>query len=406
MFRIAGLVPLLVFLVLVGPASRADAQQPADTQNVELEPIACSWRTGADAIRVGEPFRLVLTCSVIDTAATTVVPDQARLDPGALQLAPFEVLGGTQAPDLTTAARRFFQYEYELRYVGEETGRDLQIPALTMTYRVQSRVQQDGGAVEGRERQYTMPAHAIRILSLVPGTARDIRESAPVTFSDIDARRFRASLLRVAAYALYAGGAVVAAWGLLLAVRGRTTRSTTTTRHASDARILSAVLAELRSIRGERQVSGWSDGLAARALAATRVAASYDIGLDVAQYPARSNATALPGQVRLSARGLGGQVLVSGGATPAAAARAATAADISPRRRARLEDFASVLTTLTAATYGRTGATDADALDEALTTGERAALAVRREHSWIAMRLRALQQQASARVRARGWQRS
>ena len=36
--------------------------------------------------------------------------------------------------------------------IGEEIGRDLSLPALTLTYRVQSRVQQDSAAVESRER--------------------------------------------------------------------------------------------------------------------------------------------------------------------------------------------------------------------------------------------------------------
>jgi hypothetical protein len=406
MRRIPWLRPTL-FAALLVPALTAplSAQQTADTQNVELEPISCSWRTSSDAVRVGERFRLVLTCGVIDTAATTVVPDQTRLDPGALQLAPFEVLGGAQAPDLRTPARRFFQYEYDLRYLGEEIGRDLQIPALTMTYRVQSRVQQDGGAVEGRERQYTLPAHAVRILSVVPAAARDIREAAPVTLGEIDARRFRASLLRIGAYTLYAGGTVVAVWGLLLTVRRRSTRPTTAIRHVSNARVLSSVVSELRAVRTERQSSGWSENLAARALTAVRLAASCDLGLDLAQQPARAAAT-LSGQLRLTGRGLGGDVLVSGSATATQLARAAVVPGTSASRRARLEALAEVSTRLTQAAYGRSGASDTDALDEALSGAERAASAIRREHSWLATRLRAVWHQAGERARARGWQRS
>jgi len=407
MRRIPGLRPALAAAcVVLALTVTVTAQQTADTQDVELEPIACSWRTSTDAVRIGERFRLVLTCGVLDTSATTVVPDQARLDPGALQLAPFEVLGGAQAPDLRTPTRRVFQYEYDLHYLGEDTGRDLQIPALTLTYRVQSRVQQDGAAVEGRERQYTLPAHAVRILSVVPAGARDIREAPPVTLGDIDARRFRASLLRIGAYALYAGGAVVLLWGLLLAVRRQATRPATVTRHASDARVLAGAMSELRAVRAERQSSGWSDALAARALAAVRLAAAYDAGLDVAQQPASRSSSPLSGQLRLSGRGLGGDVLVSGGATVVHLARAARVSDTTAARRARLEELESVLTRLTAAAYGRTGAADSDGLDEALDGADRSVSAIRREHSWLATRLRALWRQAGERARARRWQRS
>ena len=220
-------------LLLMGASRPVAAQTAAPVQNVELEPIACYWRTSTDAVRLGEFFTLVLTCGVLDTAATTVVPDQSRLDPAVLQLQPFEVKGGTQAPDLKTPTRRFFQYQYQLRYVGEEVGKDLVLPPLTLTYRVQSRVQQDSAAVESRERQYILPAHTIRVLSIVPMSARDIRDASPVTLAEIDSRRFRASMLRIASWALYAVSAVVALWGLLGAARRRRGRSAVVVRHAT-----------------------------------------------------------------------------------------------------------------------------------------------------------------------------
>ncbi len=389
--------------------SPSAAQTAAPVQNVELEPIACYWRTSTDAVRVGEFFTLVLTCGVLDTSATTVVPDQSRLDPAVLQLPPFEVKGGTQAPDLTTPTRRFFQYEYQLRYLGEDVGKDLQIPPLTLTYRVQSRVQQGGAAVESRERQYILPAHTIRVLSIVPMNARDIRDASPVTLAEIDSRRFRASMLRIAAWGLYAIGAVVALSGLVSIVRRRRGRPAVVIRHATDAAILTGVLGELAEVRRARAAEGWTDLLAARALSAIRIGASYATGAHVVQTPARSGeTTTLSGQLRVRAAWpRGGTVLVSGAATREALARLrAHTHDMRGASHDRLDDLESVLGRFSEATYGRDGTAAMDALDESLATGERIIVAIRREHSWLATQLRLLKRWAEEGLKARGWARS
>ena len=60
----------------VSPALRA-AQAPVPpavpgggaTINVEADPIRCWWRTSASAVRVGEPFTVVLTCAVVENEA-------------------------------------------------------------------------------------------------------------------------------------------------------------------------------------------------------------------------------------------------------------------------------------------------------------------------------------------------
>src|SRR5207302_6634903 len=116
---VAGKIPnmrlqvVFVFLVVGAAASRATAQ------NVQTDPLQCWWRTSAGAVRVGEPFSVILTCAVLETDAATVVIDQGKLEPSVVQFAPFEVLGGQHAADLRTDLRRFFQYEYRLRLIGE-----------------------------------------------------------------------------------------------------------------------------------------------------------------------------------------------------------------------------------------------------------------------------------------------
>jgi hypothetical protein len=400
-------VPAL-FVLCLANARPTSAQTAPATQNVEVSPIDCYWRTSTDAVRLGEPFTLFLTCSVLDTAATTVLPDQSRLDPGVLQLQPFEVSGGRQAPDLRTSTRRFFQYEYQLRYVGEEVGRDLQLPALTLTYRVQSRVRQDDAAVESRERQYILPAHTVRILSIVPQLARDIRDAPPVTLAEIDARHFRASILRIVSWALYAVGAVVAAWGLLSAFRRRRARGTVVVRHTSDAAVLGAVMKDLSAVRRASDANGWSDTLAARALTALRIGASYGTGTHVVQTPAVQGVAPLSGQLRVSGRWLrGGTVLVSGAATAGTiGTHLRTTTTLNSAQTARLEEFQSALARFAEASYGRGLATALEGLDDALASGERAVNAIRREHSWLALQLRALKQWTGDSVKARGWARS
>src|SRR5580765_7182710 len=71
---------------------------PPGTVNVDADPIRCWWRTSANAVRVGESFSLTLTCAIVENETTTVVPDQSRLDPSAMQLPPFEVIGGQREP--------------------------------------------------------------------------------------------------------------------------------------------------------------------------------------------------------------------------------------------------------------------------------------------------------------------
>src|SRR4029077_7376129 len=81
-------------------------------QDVQTDPIQCWWRTSVGAVRIGEPFSVVLTCAVVETDAAPVVVARSRLEPSVVQFAPFEVLGGApQGADLRTDQRRFFQYE-------------------------------------------------------------------------------------------------------------------------------------------------------------------------------------------------------------------------------------------------------------------------------------------------------
>src|SRR5882672_6146627 len=149
---------------------------PASAQNIETDPIQCWWRTSAGAIRVGEPFSVVLTCAVVENDTAKVVVDQSKLEPSVIQLAPFEVTGGSHGADLRTDERRFFQYEYRLRLIAENMfGKDAALPETKISYRVQSKVGQKT-AIQGRDQTYMLPPQSIRVMSLVPADASDIRD--------------------------------------------------------------------------------------------------------------------------------------------------------------------------------------------------------------------------------------
>ena len=197
------------------------AQAPArggNVDSVETSAMTCWWDTDTRAVRVGQPFGLALTCRVMETDRVKVVPNLTEVEPTSIELTPFEVLEGTRHEDIVVGPWRYVQYQYTLRLLGEEFfGRDIAIPATNVTFRIQT-----GGAdaVEGTEHRYVLPSMPMRILSLLPAQAADIRDPAVDAFGDLEARRFRATM-ELAASAIFLGFAAVAAIVAGLRVRER-----------------------------------------------------------------------------------------------------------------------------------------------------------------------------------------
>jgi hypothetical protein len=391
-----------VLLLLL--ASIASAQTPP-AERTAVPPIECWWRTSANSVRVGQLFDITLTCAVLDTAATTVVPDQSRLDPSVLQLPPFEITGGSQAADLRTPSRRFFQYEYTARYIGEDFGRDVALPQLAVAYRVQSRVDKDAAAIESRDRQYYLPAQLMRIESLVPMDAKDIRDRAPDSFRAIEQRRLRATILRIIAITLMVAAGAMAVWGLIVYVTRRRAKTTERVRLASDGAVLHEAGRALQAVRRARQAEGWTPALAARALAALRIAGAYAVSGHAAQSPLTDATQVTEGQIvvrpRLQPRKA---AVVSGSVTSAIVAREMRRREsLNGHQAGSLVDLHQALERFNAAVYGQTSPADGD-LDDAMNSGERALEAVQREHRWIAKRLAALTRSFSG-ARSRAWAR-
>src|SRR4051794_13236943 len=233
---------------LIGFGIIATLAPPAVAQNVQTDPIQCWWRTGAGAVRVGEPFSLVLTCAVVENDSAKVIVDQSKLEPSVIQLAPFEVTGGSHGADLRTNERRFFQYEYRLRLIAEnQFGRDVPLPETKLSYHVQSQTGQRS-AIQGRDQSYLLPAQSMRVMSMVPNDASDIRDTTSETFTDVDQRSFRANLLIVIGGVLFALAGLMALVAVVRIVSRFRKPVTASTRLVSDSAILGAVSRELAAV--------------------------------------------------------------------------------------------------------------------------------------------------------------
>ena len=240
---------------------------PTAAQAAELEPISCWWRMNVPAIRVGQPFDLTLTCGVVETADAKVVPDESKLEPGAAQFPPFEVLGGHRGPDQHDNVRRFFQYTYTLRLVTDDAfGRDVPVTLAPISYRIDTKAAQDD--VQGRTKTYRLPTVPVRVVSLVAADANGPRESVTESFAAIEDRAFRAKTLKTAAGVLNIS-ALVLLVGMALQTWRRTRRVTRAPRQEPVAPRLAllAVLRELNAVGGQAS-GGWSDELCSRAAAA------------------------------------------------------------------------------------------------------------------------------------------
>src|SRR5688500_15824116 len=176
-------------LIAQAPAITPRPAPPAAARpgEVETDPIRCWWKADQTAVRVGERFTVVLTCGVIETGAVTIVPAVNQLEAGAIQLTPFDVVSGVRRDDIVAPPWRYLQFEYVVRLMNDGFfGQDVNLPPLTVTYNLQA----PGGGTQGRDQNYILPALPMRVLSVVPRAASDIRDASDETFEAIESRRF------------------------------------------------------------------------------------------------------------------------------------------------------------------------------------------------------------------------
>lgn len=373
------------------PTAHGPGQEHAESE--ETEPVQCWWRTSIGAVRVGEPFSVVLTCALVEAQSTSVVADEGKLDPTVIDLPPFEVLTGRRGTDLQAPDRRFIQYEYNLRLVSDSLfDTDVPLPPLKITYRVKTRGG-EGGMTEGLERTYVLPQQSIHLLSLVSDDASDIRDAPSTTFAEVEAAAIRATTLVRAGGVLMALGGLVAIVGLGRAASGLRSKVSAADQPLSGRAILRRVDRELGAVMRAREDGGWTPELAGRALAALRIAANYATARRVSQQTVDAETDAADGALIVHAGLRGRRVLVSGSVTPWIIAHDLTRARTAKRGgadRGRLEEIQTILTGLTHAAYGRDAhASEAD-LDAWLAAGRRLVRQLARKHHWIVKKLAAM----------------
>jgi hypothetical protein len=396
---------------LVFPVPLA-AQTTAARETVETEPIRCWWRTSVPAVRIGEPFTIVLTCAVVETETVTVVPNQTELAPNAVQLPPFDVIGGSQGDDLRTPDRRFFQYEYQARLISPDLfGKDVKLPEMRISYKIRTRV--DGETLEGRDLLYLLPDTSVRVLSLVPADAADIRDATRETFTDVERRVSRANLLQVGGGILMAFAVLAALVGVTRAVGGSSRKAPAARTLASDAAILRQAGRELSDLERARREEDWNPALTARLLTVLRILAAYALGAPPsATAPDTSRAAAAPsgaktadGAMTLRGRGLrAADVAVPGWVTPVAIAEELKRAPGGDHPRAAvLQPLHEALSRITALQYARDAASPDAAVDGALEAASSALRQLKIDNLWIVRKGRTLADRAG--LTGRAWSR-
>lgn len=365
------LLAVAALLTLAAPSTSAQTEVASD-------PIKCWWKTDATAVGVGEQFRLLLTCGVIETNGITVVPAVMQLQPGALSIAPFEVTGGRRLEDVVSPPWRYLQFEYDVRLLSEGFfGQDVTIPAVTVTYNVQA----PGGGSQGRDLGYVLPPLPMRILSLVPRTAADIRDVSGDTFAVSESHRFRSSAALVAAGIsfAFAGAFLILA---LVRVARRFHRKQPVARALPAPSLLRACVGALADVRTEAR-GGWTPTLVRRALAAFRIAAAVAAGRQVSQEFVDNGTAERDGQVAVRTGLLRRKrALLSAPTTPRVITEHLGRNHTGPRAGATLKQLGDALQVFSAARYGRNGQVDGASLDSALDEGSSAVRRLRVTTLW------------------------
>lgn len=375
-------IALVAFLALM-PGGRHFSAAFAQEMTT-VEPIRCWWQSSTGAITIGEAFDVTLTCAVLDTEAVQVVPDESRLGVASIQVAPFEILGGSHPPDTRRGPRRYFQYRYSLRLINTDSiGRDVNVPVLPIQYRVHSRVGANA-SLEGRDLTYLMPPLPIKVLSLVPADAADIRDGADASLAAVESLRFRANLFQILALAFGAIAAVVVLLAFLPLTRRARPAGKADEGRVPDRVVLHHVAAELDDVKGQAAIEGWTDDLTARALAALRIVAAHAIDRASSQKPLARGVAAPEGRLAAAHNWpRSARVSVSSAVTTDDVGRAGSklADSVSLTTRHHLEGLQQGVAVLTAALYRQAPVRDRHVLDEAVRHGASVARDLERERA-------------------------
>jgi hypothetical protein len=365
--RIAAIVLSLGVLFSIPPA-QAQAPPPKAGNDDTSDLIKCWWKTDKNAVEVAEQFTLTLTCGVSEARGLKIIPKMEPLDPGAVQFSPFEVVSGTRHEDIQALPWRYFQYEYTLRLIDDDAfGQDEDIPGLTVTYNVQSDV---AGAAAGRDQMYVLPDLPMRILSLVPKKATDIRDSSRDSFAAPKARLVRATAYFITAGILFGFGVLMLAFAAVHVIRRNRGRAAVKSPALSDATLVRGCLQELGRLQNEVKHGGWTPERAGSALAVLRIGGAIAMGRPVSQAPVDLIVPTREGQLAVR-KGLfkRERMVVSAPITPDAIERYRMNGNrhvTNVRTKAIIDELGKSLVTFSAVRYGRNGPVDILTLNRAI----------------------------------------
>lgn len=366
----------------------APPPEPKAAQILGWEPIRCWRQASAGAVTIGEMFTVVLTCAVYEGDNAQVVPDETRLGVASIQMAPFEILGGAHPPDVRRGTRRFFQYDYQLRIISPDApGNDINIPPLTISYRIHSRV---GAAatLEGRDLSYLLPMMPIKVLSLVPKDAADIRDAAEASLGAVDSLRFRSSVFRVLAITFGALASVMVVLALVPLARSTRAAGASESQGVPERAILARVAGELGEVQAQASREGWNEPLIGRAVSLVRIVSAAAIGEPISQKPVTPATAAADGRVTVK-HGLMRPVVASASSSVTAAdlarVRESQSGTLSITRRQQLESLETGLSAMTAALYSKNASPDG-AHDETVRQAIAVSKEIASERRWITQR--------------------
>src|SRR5262245_12435744 len=387
-------------MAAAGASAQTPPNKPADAgvTNVEVDPIRCWWRTSSGSVRIGEHFDLWLTCATLETDAVQVVPDQSHLGVEVAAMAPFEVVGGSHPADLRSGSRRFFQYQYILRIINPDAiGKDVKIPDTVIHYKVNSRVAANT-SIQGRDLTYVLPTEEVRVASMVPADATDIRDSSGESFALVDSLGLRAGVLEIIAITCVALGSLMFLLVLVRLARLGRRRTPADARLLPNRSIVGAAIRELNAVQREREQQGWTDVLAGRALAASRIAAATALGRPVSQRIAGSPSSNGSGRI-LSTPVFRGKARALSSSVPPGDLSKRPPTD--PRLQQSVDYLRESIDAFSQAQYGRAAEINQSALDSALSSAISAAGRVKASHSWVKTQLQRLTSTGTAAAESR-----
>jgi hypothetical protein len=242
-------------------------------------------------------------------------------------------------------------------------GQDVNVPPLTVTYNLQS---PGAGSTEGRDQTYVLPALPMRVLSILPRSAADIRDESGQTFANVESRRGRATIEIVVASIAFAFAGVLVALALVQLAGKIRAHDPKVVRPLPEATILRGALKALQGARREAAREGWTPELMARTIAALRVAGSIALGRRVAQLHVVNGQAERVGQIEVRPGLLRRKRVMLSAATTPVALLAAIENGNGSTSRATLQPIMDALQALSVAVYGREREADTLALNNAV----------------------------------------